>query len=88
MAMAEAVTVSEAELTKASVLAREGEVDAATSAAEAGLAGERQSLPSLLMVGNEVAQELIRLHPRNESAREFSHHIRRLAHPNGNGHAG
>jgi transcriptional regulator with XRE-family HTH domain len=96
MAMAEAVTatstspggdvispmrLSEAELTKATVLARAGEVNAATAAAEAGLDGDRRSLPSLLMVGSEVANELRRLHPHNESAVEFGHHIYLLGHP-------
>lgn len=77
--------LSEAELTKATVLARAGEVDAATSAAEAGLDGDRRSLPSLLMVGSEVANELRRLHPHNEHAVEFSHHIYLLGHPKANG---
>jgi transcriptional regulator with XRE-family HTH domain len=103
MAMAEAVTatstspggevispmrLSEAELTKATVLARAGEVDAATATAEAGLDGDRRSLPSLLMVGNEVANELRRLHPNNENAVEFSHHIYLLGHPDENGNGG
>jgi hypothetical protein len=96
MAMADAVTatstspggevispmrLSEAELTKATVLARNGEVDQAMSAAEAGLVGDRRSLPSLLMVGSEVADELQRLHPHSESAVEFGHHIYLLGHP-------
>jgi transcriptional regulator with XRE-family HTH domain len=100
MAMAEAVSatstspggevispmrLSEAELTKATVLARAGEVDLATAAAESGLAGDRRSLPSLLMVGSEVANELRRLHPNSENAVEFSHHIYLLGHPNGHG---
>jgi transcriptional regulator with XRE-family HTH domain len=103
MAMADAVTatstspggevispmrLSEAELTKATVLARAGEVDEATSAAEAGLVGDRRSLPSLLMVGSEVANELRRLHPHSDSALEFSHHIYRLGHPDDNAKRG
>lgn len=96
MAMADAVTatstspggevispmrLSEAQLTKATVLARNGEVDQAMSAAEAGLVGARRSLPSLLMVGSEVADELVRLHPHSESAVAFGHHIYLLGHP-------
>ena len=80
--------LSEAELTKATVLARAGEVDLATAAAEAGLDGDRRSLPSLLMVGSEVANELRRLHPRNENALEFSHHIYLLGHPKTNASSG
>jgi transcriptional regulator with XRE-family HTH domain len=96
MAMAEAVAatsttpggevispmrLSEAELTRATVLARNGEVDEATDAAEIGLDRNRRSLPSLLMVGNEVALELRRLHPKSQSAIEFQQHIKLLAQP-------
>ena len=96
MAMAEAVAststtpggevispmrLSEAELTRATVLARNGEVDEATSAAEIGLDRNRRSLPSLLMVGNEVAHELRRLHPKSQSAIDFQHHIQLLSQP-------
>lgn len=73
--------LSEAELTKATILARNGEVDQATSAAEIGLERSRRSLPSLLMVGNEVALELRRLHPKSESAIEFQRHIQLLSNP-------
>lgn len=96
MAMAEAVAststtpggevispmrLSEAELTRATVLARNGEVASSTSAAEIGLDRNHRSLPSLLMVGNEVAHELRRLHPKSQSAIDFQHHIQLLSQP-------
>lgn len=71
--------LSEAELTKAAVLTRDGEVDEATSAAALGLDRSRRSLPSLLMVANEVALELRRRHPRNDDVIERQRHIQLLS---------
>ncbi len=73
--------LAEAELTKATVFARAGEVDLAAETAEAGLGRDRRSLPSLLMVGNEVSAVMRRLHPRNDTAIEFDHHLHLLGHP-------
>ena len=47
---------AEAQLTKAAVEARAGEVEPAVERAVAALEGNRHSLPSLILVGQEVGE--------------------------------
>lgn len=63
--------LAEAELTRATVEARAGAVDAAATRAVAALAGGRRSLPSLLMVGRELAREM----PASPSRDDFRRHL-------------
>jgi len=70
--------LAEAELTRATAFARAGELDQAMSKAGEALERGRRSLPSLLLVGHEVADELTQLHPRSQQAAEFAEHIKTL----------
>ena len=65
---------AEAQLTKAAVEARAGEVEPAVERAVAALEGNRHSLPSLIMVGQEVG-ELVAGHPTGV---EFRRHLAEL----------
>lgn len=65
---------AEAELTQAAVEARAGDINRAAETAVAALGRERRSLPSLLMVGQEVA-ELMDNHP---TGRDFRAHLAAL----------
>lgn len=74
--------LSEAQLTKAEVLARGGDFDGAIALAESALAIDRQSLPSLLLAAREVSADLLRIKPGDSRALDLEHHIQRLAsHP-------
>jgi len=59
--------LAEARMTDATVLARGGDVDSAVDIALDALEGDRRSLPSLLMVGSELAEELRRIAPRRSA---------------------
>ena len=65
---------AEAQLTKAAVEARAGEVEPAVERAVAALEGNRHSLPSLILVGQEVG-ELVATHP---TGAEFRRHLAEL----------
>ncbi len=65
--------MAEAELTQAVVLARAGDVDAAMGAAGQALARDRRSVPHLLMVGRELAEQVARHRPAQ--ARELARHL-------------
>ncbi|MGH3274953.1 MAG: helix-turn-helix domain-containing protein [Streptosporangiaceae bacterium] len=70
---------AEARLTLGIVAARDGDLDQALSLGEMALADGRQSVPSLLMVGQEMAAELRRARPANGQAAEFAAHLDTLA---------
>lgn len=70
--------LAEAELTQAVIYARAGELDQALTTADNAFAIGRQSLPSLLLVGHEVSDEITRLHPASEQATAFAHHLSKL----------
>lgn len=70
--------LAEAELTRATAYARAGELDQAMTKANDAFEIGRQSLPSLLLVGREVADELTRLHPTSEQASDFASHLKQL----------
>lgn len=70
--------LAEAELTEATVYARAGELDQALTKANSALGLGRRSLPSLLLVGREVADELTHLHPGSGQANEFARHLHEL----------
>lgn len=59
--------LAEAQMTDAAVRARDGDIDGAMQLAADALDGDRKSLPSLLMVGTELADELHRIDARRSS---------------------
>lgn len=67
---------AEAQLTKATVSARRGDVDAAVAYVEQGLGHERRSAPSLTLVAREVTAEIGRHDPT--TADDFAAHLRSL----------
>jgi hypothetical protein len=71
--------LAEAQLTRAVILARAGSFDDAISVGMQALSGDRQSLPSLLLAAREVSDELQRIAPNDDQARDFAQHIDRLA---------
>jgi hypothetical protein len=71
--------LAEAELTRATIMARGGDLDGAIRLAESALAIDRQSLPSLLLAAREVSAELLRIKPGDSRALELEAHIERLA---------
>jgi transcriptional regulator with XRE-family HTH domain len=68
--------LAEALLTKATVLARSGDVEGALLTASQALTPERRSTPSLLMVASEVAREISKTNPTEGAA--FGQHLRAL----------
>lgn len=71
--------LAEAELTRATVLARGGDFEGAVAAGEAALAIDRQSLPALLLSAREVSNELQRIKPGDSLGEQFANHISRLS---------
>jgi len=71
--------LAEAQLTQATVMARDGDVSGALVLAEAALRVDRRSLPSLLMIAQELVTEVGRIAPTSSAAREFEEHMKRLA---------
>ena len=65
--------LAEAQLTKAVILARSGEMDSALTLADEALTHQRQCAPSLLLVAHEVGHEVARINPK--VAAEFSRHV-------------
>lgn len=65
--------LSEAELTKATLAARQGDASGAISLTERALNRNRQSIPSLRMVAAETAREIGRVSPEEGDA--FRHHL-------------
>lgn len=70
--------LAEADLTDATIRARSGDLTGAMNVADEALNGERKSLPSLLLVGNELADELRRLDPTGAHSGDFIAHLRDL----------
>jgi hypothetical protein len=71
--------LAEAQITDATILARNGDLGGALSLAEDALSGDRRSLPSLLMVGSEFAGELSRVDPDSGVAADYRAHLADLA---------
>jgi tetratricopeptide (TPR) repeat protein len=71
--------LAEAELTRATILARAGDFENAVTIADEALAIDRQSLPSLLLAAREVCDELRRIKPGDPLAQDLANHIQRLA---------
>ncbi len=63
--------MAEARLTLAAVAARGGELEQAVATGIGALGGTRKSLPSLLMVANELDGELTRLYPAAPETDDF-----------------
>jgi transcriptional regulator with XRE-family HTH domain len=70
---------AEAHVTLAVVSARGGDLTSALSHGEQALGGERKSLPSLLMVSQELAAVVRAQWPRSTDAAEYVGHLRQLA---------
>lgn len=68
--------LAEAQLTRAVVLARTGDVYNALGLAEQALAHERRSIPHLQLIANEVSQEVARQDPA--TAADFVRHVSAL----------
>lgn len=64
--------LAEAELAQAAVYARAGEVDQAKLKAEDAFARARRSLPSILLVGHEVAGVLQHTRPDSSATADFA----------------
>lgn len=69
--------LAEAQMTDAAVRARGGDVDGAMRLAASALESDRRSLPSLLMVGSELAEEFDRIDPRRSG--DYRVHLADLA---------
>jgi hypothetical protein len=70
--------LAEAELTQATVYARAGEVDQAMTKADEAFSRARRSLPSILLVGHEVAGVMRRTRPESVATADFAEHLRAL----------
>jgi hypothetical protein len=70
--------VAEARLTLGVVAARNGELEEAVAAGMAGFDVGRRSLPSLLLVGQDLKAELGRRYPRDRRVREFDTALRSI----------
>lgn len=70
--------LAEAELTQATVYARAGELDDAMTKVGQAFSRDRRSLPSLLLVGHEVAGVMQRTYPNSPAATDFAQHLRAL----------
>lgn len=69
---------AEAEITLGIVAGRGGDVEAAVAHGEAALAGQRKSLPSLLMVSSELGN-LVNIHyPKDPAGQDYLTHLRDL----------
>ena len=63
--------MAEARLTLAAVAAREGDLEQAVTTGISALGGQRKSLPSLLMVGGELDEELRERYPAESGTADF-----------------
>ena len=71
--------VAEAHITLGVVAAREGDLEAALAEGRAGLASDRQSLPSLVMHSRELAVELKHRYPDDVRVAEYIEELRSIA---------
>lgn len=69
--------IAEAALTQATVQIRSGDLDGGMARAAQALDGSRRSLPSLLLVGGEFSDELVRDHP-GAATSDFLAHLHDL----------
>ena len=72
--------IAEARVTLGVVAAREGELEEAVTHGELALAGERKSLPSLLMVSRELATIVGREFGKDPQALDYLEHLNELSH--------
>jgi transcriptional regulator with XRE-family HTH domain len=70
---------AEARVTLGVVAARAGDLAEAVSYGELALDGDRKSLPSLLMVSQELAAEVRKRYPRESAATDYLGHLRQIA---------
>jgi hypothetical protein len=70
---------AEARVTLAVVAARDGDLSDAIGYGEQALAGERKSLPSLLMVSQELAAVVRKRWPGESETEEYVRHLRQIA---------
>ncbi|MFC4612027.1 hypothetical protein ACFO9E_30310 [Streptomyces maoxianensis] len=67
--------MAEARITLGVVAARQGDLDQAVNYGEWALKGDRQSLPSLLMVSRELAAIVNRDYANEAAGREYLDHL-------------
>lgn len=70
---------AEARITLAVAAARDGDLSTAIDLGERALAGDRKSVPSLLMVSRDLEREVIERYPNEPDTREYLDHLRMLA---------
>jgi transcriptional regulator with XRE-family HTH domain len=70
---------AEARVTLAVVAARDGDLPTAIAYGEQALAGDRHSLPTLLMISQEVAAEVRRRWPADPETETYVSHLRQIA---------
>lgn len=73
--------IAEARVTHGVIAAREGDPQRAVAQGEQALTGDRQSLPSLLMVSRELATLVKNRYPASDAGRSYLSHLRDLAQP-------
>jgi Tfp pilus assembly protein PilF len=71
--------MAEARITLGVVAARQGDLDQAVNYGEWALKGDRQSLPSLLMVSRELAAIVNRDIANETTGREYLNHLTTLS---------
>ncbi len=70
---------AEARITLAVAAAREGDLSTAIDLGERALKGDRKSIPSLIMVSQDLEHEVIKRYPNEPDTREYLDHLRALA---------
>lgn len=70
---------AEARVTLAVAAARSGDLSTAIDLGERALAGDRKSIPSLLMVSQDLEHEVIKRYPNEPDTREYLDHLRALS---------
>lgn len=70
---------AEARITLAVAAARGGDLSTAIDLGERALAGDRKSVPSLLMVSQDLEHEVVKRYPNEPDTREYLDHLRALA---------
>jgi hypothetical protein len=71
--------MAEARITLGVVRAREGDLEGAVEQGSRALAGERRSLPSLLMVSRDLAKVLKDRYPDESQTRDYLDHLTMLS---------
>jgi hypothetical protein len=72
--------IAEAHVTLGVIAARRGDLDGALGSGTAAIHGPRRSLPTLLMVGNELSNEMSHVSAGASETREFQEELMALAH--------